>query len=212
MGLLDDAIREHLELKRRRGADPGEVARAQREALDPIVGNEQPLGEDVAVAEETTRHDDAHADGEMTLDDDEITRPNGETPATLGVDLTGDDLSVPGARLPEDADTSNVQETAELDMQKVLAQDAGRPVARERPASEEDSLEWEIPRETRPDAGADSRPADVSAVGPSDAEHMAEPEHRAARVLEESPDQPESTMGDTLSIDERRPRNRDVDR
>src|SRR5947207_15525561 len=34
MGLLDDAIREHLELKRRRGADPGEVARAEREALD----------------------------------------------------------------------------------------------------------------------------------------------------------------------------------
>jgi hypothetical protein len=34
MGLLDDAIREHLELKRRRGADPGEVAREQREVLD----------------------------------------------------------------------------------------------------------------------------------------------------------------------------------
>ena len=27
MGLLDDAIREHLELKRRRGANPDEVAR-----------------------------------------------------------------------------------------------------------------------------------------------------------------------------------------
>jgi hypothetical protein len=36
MGLLDDAIREHLELKRRRGADPGEVAREQHEALDPV--------------------------------------------------------------------------------------------------------------------------------------------------------------------------------
>jgi len=33
MGLLDEAIRDHLELKRRRGADPGEVAREQREAL-----------------------------------------------------------------------------------------------------------------------------------------------------------------------------------
>ncbi|MDX6676780.1 MAG: hypothetical protein QOE31_832, partial [Solirubrobacteraceae bacterium] len=28
MGLLDDAIREHLELKRRRGADAGELSRA----------------------------------------------------------------------------------------------------------------------------------------------------------------------------------------
>ena len=36
MGLLDDAIREHLELKRRRGADPDEVARQENEALgDP---------------------------------------------------------------------------------------------------------------------------------------------------------------------------------
>jgi hypothetical protein len=36
MGLLDDAIREHLELKRRRGADPGEVAREEAEALGPV--------------------------------------------------------------------------------------------------------------------------------------------------------------------------------
>ena len=36
MGLLDDAIREHLDLKRRRGADPDEVERAEREALGPV--------------------------------------------------------------------------------------------------------------------------------------------------------------------------------
>ena len=35
MGLLDDAIREHLELKRRHGADPHEVARQEQEALGP---------------------------------------------------------------------------------------------------------------------------------------------------------------------------------
>jgi hypothetical protein len=33
MGLLDDAIREHLELKRRHGADPAEVERQEREVL-----------------------------------------------------------------------------------------------------------------------------------------------------------------------------------
>ena len=39
MGLLDEAIREHLELKRRRGADPEEVARQEDEALgDPRSG------------------------------------------------------------------------------------------------------------------------------------------------------------------------------
>ena len=36
MGLLDDAIREHLDLKRRRGADPTEIERAEREALGPV--------------------------------------------------------------------------------------------------------------------------------------------------------------------------------
>jgi hypothetical protein len=36
MGLLDDAIREHLELKRLRGADPGDVARAEQDALGPV--------------------------------------------------------------------------------------------------------------------------------------------------------------------------------
>ncbi len=36
MGLLDDAIREHLDLKRRRGADPAEIERSEREALGPV--------------------------------------------------------------------------------------------------------------------------------------------------------------------------------
>jgi hypothetical protein len=47
MGLLDDAIREHLDLKRRRGADPAEVERAEREALGPVRRNPTPseLGE-----------------------------------------------------------------------------------------------------------------------------------------------------------------------
>jgi len=36
MGLLDEAIREHLELKRRRGADAGELSRAESEALGPV--------------------------------------------------------------------------------------------------------------------------------------------------------------------------------
>lgn len=33
MGILDDAIREHLDLKRRAGADPSEISRLEREAF-----------------------------------------------------------------------------------------------------------------------------------------------------------------------------------
>jgi hypothetical protein len=36
MGILDDAIREHLDLKRRAGADPTEIDRLEREALGPV--------------------------------------------------------------------------------------------------------------------------------------------------------------------------------
>lgn len=36
MGLLDDAIREHLDLKRARGDDPAEIERMEREALGPV--------------------------------------------------------------------------------------------------------------------------------------------------------------------------------
>jgi hypothetical protein len=42
VGLLDDAIREHLDLKRRRGADPAEIERAEREALGPVRRNREP--------------------------------------------------------------------------------------------------------------------------------------------------------------------------
>jgi hypothetical protein len=40
MGLLDDAIREHLELKRKHGADPNDVARQEQEALGEGPRNE----------------------------------------------------------------------------------------------------------------------------------------------------------------------------
>jgi hypothetical protein len=48
MGLLDDAIREHLELKRKHGADPNAVARQEQEALGrggPRAEFAQPAGE-----------------------------------------------------------------------------------------------------------------------------------------------------------------------
>ncbi len=56
MGLLDDAIREHLDLKRRHGADPAEVEHAEREALGPVRRNRE-----ASVAPES--EDDQVADG-----------------------------------------------------------------------------------------------------------------------------------------------------
>jgi hypothetical protein len=54
MGLLDDAIREHLELKRRHGADPQEVARQE----DEVLGHEPDEDEDDHAHEPVEVHED----------------------------------------------------------------------------------------------------------------------------------------------------------
>jgi hypothetical protein len=61
MGLLDDAIREHLDLKRRRGADPTEIERAEREALGPVRRGPELTEQDVAAPESAAAAEPAHA-------------------------------------------------------------------------------------------------------------------------------------------------------
>src|SRR5215207_1626044 len=66
MGLLDDAIKEHLELKRRHGADPTEVARLEHEALGPArrepTAAVAPVADDEPVDEATALEDDRPGD------------------------------------------------------------------------------------------------------------------------------------------------------
>jgi len=82
MGVLDDAIREHLDLKRRRGADPTEVERAEREALGPVRrGPEEPEevepGDDQAIAYD---HEDGQDWGEDFDDANGLASPQPEEP------------------------------------------------------------------------------------------------------------------------------------
>jgi hypothetical protein len=70
MGLLDDAIREHLDLKRRRGADPSEVTRLEQEALGPV-RRERPTAEP---ADE--HHDEAHAQEPAAAEPARAERPH----------------------------------------------------------------------------------------------------------------------------------------
>jgi hypothetical protein len=130
MGLLDEAIREHLELKRRSGADPSEVARKEREALTPVLTDEHTEPDDEV-------REPLHHDGEQ----EQVT----EAHAVHWEDDRQADAIV--------ADPSTVaQETAELDMQAVMeedpdAPDGGSPVgpayaAHDMAGSAEDSLEW----------------------------------------------------------------------
>jgi hypothetical protein len=138
MGLLDEAIREHLELKRRRGGDPSAIAREEHEALAPGVA-------DVPEDEGAEAHDELRQEVEIA-------------PAARAVPAA--------AREPAQermADLSaGAQETVELDMQAVMgeapdAADPGSllaptmgelaPVAGGDHAPDEDSLEWELPGE-----------------------------------------------------------------
>ena len=99
MGLLDDAIREHLELKRRSGADPVAVEREELEALAPFYDDEDiPPPEDTGLAQTP---DEAVAHPEFVPVD-----PHPEVDPRL-VDLGGVG-----------------QDTAELDMRAVLEEDS----------------------------------------------------------------------------------------
>lgn len=134
MGLLDEAIRDHLELKRRRGADPGEIAREEREALEPVFPDEP----------RPAAADDEPQAGPL-LDEE---APGGDPLAE----------AVAAAEQPPEI-VALGQETAELDMEAVLAQDerlaeqgpvAAHPAPGVQPEAgvEDELLEWEMPERT----------------------------------------------------------------
>jgi len=123
MGLLDDAIREHMELKRLRGADPGVLARQERDALGPVV-REHDAGESAFENGEHGDHEHGHADEVAHPDHyyaDSHSAPGQAADLAYGDGTHGDgDLSMDlhPERGPDFASVG--QETAELDMRTVL--------------------------------------------------------------------------------------------
>ena len=207
MGLLDDAIREHLELKRRRGADPGEVAREQQEALEPIVrdgeagsSSGQPAPDSVSGAPLT----DPLLDGVP-----EAAAP--DRPAEAQTPAQAPDQTASATPVREDSSATPLtggDETAELDMRSVL--DADRP--REDDESLPDASRGE---EVRTDAQVDT-PAEGDSLEwemPGEEDGQAEAEEPAEDVLEETPeflrDTPEQ---DRLWFEQRPPRDFDFDK
>jgi hypothetical protein len=105
MGLLDDAIREHLELRRLHGADPSEVAGKEHEAL----GQTMASGGGMPPAE------------------------TGPT-FTAKRATTGESRRAVRWEDAWDADSSHLnQETVELDMRAVLEEDSSGRIARAMP-------------------------------------------------------------------------------
>ncbi len=191
MGLLDDAIREHLELKRRRGADPGEVAREQREALDTIDG--QAPAEGAGTAQDASGP--PAVSGAPLVDRPADAQPE---PTALGDVSPGAGPAEPvKAAVPaEPAGAAGAGETAELDMSSVLGEDAEHAPAEgtaSEPAGAGESLEWEMPSDTAAREAAAEEPDED--------------------VLEETPDFLRDTPEqDRLWFEQRPPRDFDFDK
>jgi hypothetical protein len=182
MGLLDDAIREHLELKRLHGADPGHVAREEQEALGPVPrkGDAEPGGPPIEGPDEAAVA---------------IERASGLSEPRLEAD-------------PGDAS----QETTELDMSTVLEGDLGAarepaPEAGTSDAGSGDSLEWEMPHVEHGASAEDRGREQEAQEGEQGAEPPVEDVLEATPdFLRETPEQ------ERLWFEQRPPRDFDFDK
>ena len=134
MGLLDDAIREHLELKRRAGADPGEIARTENEALAPVVPDPGPADEPASPphAEEAYAAQDGLSDQLAS--------------ATPGFEEVGEETAELDMQTVLDAEDEHPQGTVSPQEPAGGEGHLARPVrAPTSEMSHDDSLEWEMP-------------------------------------------------------------------
>jgi hypothetical protein len=139
MGLLDDAIREHLELKRRHGADPDEVTRQEREALGAPARGEfaKPAGEAAAAAEAEEPEVDEVAEAELPARDE--VAPDLDVPEADFLDER--EPGPPGGPEPEDVAEEPAPGTEEDPWLVEDIADEEESADPEEPAKGEDVLE-----------------------------------------------------------------------
>jgi len=124
MGLLDDAIREHLDLKRARGADPTEIERLEREALGPV-RREPTIGSAQYEAQEHYPEDQAEFLSGPEAEPFEY--HDSTAPHAQHLDLAGD---------PTETDVLEPQPQAEPHKRRFLRRSRSEPPAEPAPAPE----------------------------------------------------------------------------
>ena len=187
MGLLDDAIREHLELKRLRGADPGLVSREEGEVFGPAQGkqssdddSEAAVPEDLSDEDVSPAHDPGQPEGFSN-----VGQETAELDMRTVLEDEGDASSSPGPAGSVAAPSSSG-----------ASQESGVT---------EDSLEWEMPGDGAAD-GSDELIADGQSDGGSGDELVED-------VLEETPDFLRDTPEqERLWFEQRPPRDFDFDK
>jgi hypothetical protein len=166
MGLLDDAIREHLELKRLGGADPGEVAREEQDALGPVGRN----GETTRGAHEPPEFETPEDADRPFLADPESTAAADSSPSqetveiNMEAELSGEDGSEPDPSYMPSERAAPVAHPAHVQ------------------GATEDSLEWEVPSESSVD------PSRSGGEGEPKLDDEAKEGEHTEDVLEETPD------------------------
>jgi hypothetical protein len=170
MGLLDDAIREHLELKRLRGADPGAVAREEQDALGPVRREGEAEDGGQGGGEEKVSPD---AGGSFFPDSESAPATNSSTAGQETIEINME------AELAAGSSSGHEQEATQPKRAAPVAHPAHTQ------ATTEESLEWEVP--------SDRGEEPVGAAGSEGkVDSRIEDDHEAAEhvedVLEKTPD------------------------
>jgi hypothetical protein len=179
MGLLDDAIREHLDLKRRRGADPTEIERAEREALGPVRRGPELTGDEEVATPEPPSAPEA---------DYSATPPETDYPP---------DSAEQWEPFTEDPELRALEEPEDLTPYEPARAPDGDPLMHDEPLSGEE-------REMVPPDPADVAPAPEAAPPPHPADPPApaarddEPRGRVDQETAEYELEPEEEVGDDV--------------
>src|SRR4051794_18431005 len=136
MGMLDDAIREHLELKKRSGASDEEVRRLESEVFGPV-RRDQPAGD-------TSPGPDGDEDDEPTERRDFDLPPDVEHPTPVPPPDPEADEPPPAARASRDW-LEDHQDTNEFTAADAEDAEGGRPVDYVAPDEDAEDLLEETP-------------------------------------------------------------------
>jgi hypothetical protein len=169
MGILDDAIREHLDLKRKHGADDDDVERLEKEAFGPPV-----------------RPGDPEFEGEEGADSDAGGEPEGSGAPESG---TGDwadvldentedhaETAEPAAEPDDDADELSAAEQARIEHTDLddtvdhpaVPETGEEPPVAEAPAETEPAPAAELPPSPEGEPGEPVEPAEAAIFEQSD--------------------------------------------
>ena len=196
MGVLDDAIRDHLDLKRRHGADPEELERAEREALGPVRrGPDEGEEPDASFEEPFAYEEGEEQDWEEAPASEATGAEPPETPEQKGQEGVFD----------HSADLDEAPTTIQRPVDRPQAEPAGDPTREEDPFAEDEPFADEEPfpeeEQPLPEERSSGTPPPHAAPGPAPSEPagdetaeynveeaLGERPHNDEDVLEETPD------------------------